>query len=262
MTVVQGEVADRQTAQTEQARPVIRNTPVDKKSATQSRRKSAVPVITIDGPSGSGKGTIASAVAEQLGFHFLDSGALYRVVALASLKNNIDEHNTMALVELARSAEIEFRRGADGDSQVFLSGQNVTRDLRREEVGDCASRVATIPKLRSELLTRQRLWRKPPGLVADGRDMGTVIFPDAILKIYLTASAEIRAERRHKQLIDKGIEANIAGLLADITARDERDHNREIAPLKPAEDSVMIDSSALSIEEVVTKVLDFAGNRI
>ncbi len=222
----------------------------------------AAPVITIDGPSGSGKGTISSAVAEKLGFHFLDSGALYRVVALASLNRKVAEDDTRSLVDLARTAPIEFKRSGTGDSQVLLGGQDVTRDLRQEEVGTRASKIATIPQLRSELLTRQRRWRRPPGLVADGRDMGTVIFPDAVLKIYLTASAKIRAERRHKQLIDKGIEANIAGLLADIIERDNRDHNREIAPLKPAEDSVSIDSTELSIDEVVTKVLDFAGNRI
>lgn len=225
-------------------------------------KQQVVPVITIDGPSGSGKGTIASAVAEQLGYHFLDSGALYRVVALASLNRKIAEDDTQSLVDLARTAPIEFRRSLDGGSQVLLGGQEVTRDLRREEVGDRASRIATIKPLRAELLTRQRRWRRLPGLVADGRDMGTVIFPDAVLKIYLTASAEIRAERRHKQLIDKGMQANIAGLLADIIERDNRDYNREIAPLQPAEDSVSIDSTELTIDEVVTKVLDFAGNRI
>lgn len=221
-----------------------------------------IPVITIDGPSGSGKGTIASAVAEKLGFHFLDSGALYRVVALASLNKKIPEDDTRGLVELARTAPIVFKRSGGGDSQVELGGQDVTRELRREEVGNRASRIAAIPALRAELLHRQRRWKRLPGLVADGRDMGTVIFPDAILKIYLTASAQIRAERRHKQLIDKGMEANIAGLLADIIERDNRDHNREIAPLVPAEDSIGIDSTVLTIDQVVTKVLDFAANRI
>lgn len=219
-------------------------------------------VITIDGPSGSGKGTIASAVAEKLGYHFLDSGALYRVVALASLNRKVPEDDTRGLVDLARTAPIDFKRGESGGSLVLLGGQDVTRDLRREETGDRASRIAAIPSLRAELLTRQRRWRRPPGLVADGRDMGTVVFPDAILKIYLTASAEIRAERRHKQLIEKGMEANINGLLADINARDDRDYNRDVAPLKPAEDSVCIDSTELTIDQVVTKVLDFAGNRI
>ena len=229
-----------------------------------SRNKDAklAPVITIDGPSGSGKGTIASAVAEKLGFHFLDSGALYRVVALASLNKKLPEDDTRALVELGRTAPIEFKRSSSGDSRVELGGQEVTLELRREEVGDRASRIAAIPALRTALLDRQRRWRRMPGLVADGRDMGTVIFPDAILKIYLTASAQIRAERRHKQLINKGMEANIAGLLADIIARDDRDHNREIAPLVPAEDSISIDSTQLTIEEVVTKVLDFAENRL
>ena len=221
-----------------------------------------IPVITIDGPSGSGKGTIASAVAEKLGFYFLDSGALYRVVALASLNKKVPEDDTRALVELGRTAPIEFKRSNSGDSHVELGGQDVTLDLRREEVGDRASRIAAIPALRTALLDRQKRFRRMPGLVADGRDMGTVIFPDAILKIYLTASAQIRAERRHKQLISKGMEANIAGLLADIIARDDRDHNREIAPLVPAVDSISIDSTQLTIEEVVTKVLDFAENRL
>ena len=220
------------------------------------------PVITVDGPSGSGKGTIASAVAEKLGFHFLDSGALYRVVALASLNQKLPEDDTRALVELGRTAPIVFRRSGAGDSQVELGGQDVTLDLRREEVGERASRIAVIPALRTALFDRQKRFRRTPGLVADGRDMGTVIFPDAILKIYLTASAQIRAERRHKQLISKGMEANIAGLLADIIARDDRDHNREIAPLVPAEDSISIDSTQLTIEEVVTKVLAFAENRL
>ena len=237
-------------------------TEASKDAAQKKRPAGYVPVITIDGPSGSGKGTIASAVAEQLGFHFLDSGALYRVVAVASINQKIPEDDTRGLVELARTAPISFKRSGGGDSLVELGGQDVTRDLRREEVGDRASRIAPIPSLRAELLTRQRRWRRMPGLVADGRDMGTVIFPDADLKIYLTASAQIRAERRHKQLISKGMEANIAGLLADIIERDNRDHNREIAPLVPAEDSISIDSTELSIAEVVTKVLDFAGNRI
>lgn len=228
----------------------------------KNKESKLAPVITIDGPSGSGKGTIASAVAEQLGFHFLDSGALYRVTALASLNRKVPEDDVRGLVDIARTAPIVFTRSDGGDSNVELGGQDVTRDLRREEVGNRASRIAAIPSLRAALLDRQRRWRRMPGLVADGRDMGTVIFPDAVLKIYLTASAQIRAERRHKQLIDKGMEANIAGLLADIIERDNRDHNREIAPLVPAADSISIDSTQLSIEEVVTKVLDFAENRL
>lgn len=237
-----------------------------KKRSVASNRKTAAtelaPVITIDGPSGSGKGTIASTVADRLGFLFLDSGALYRVVALASLNRKIPEDDIHTLTELARTTPIDFTRGENGESRVLLGGQDITRDLRQEQVGDRASRIATIGRLRQALLDRQRRWRRLPGLVADGRDMGTVVFPDAELKIYLTASAEVRAERRHKQLIEKGIEANIAGLLADIVERDNRDTNRKIAPLVAAEDAVTIDSSGLSIDEVVTKVLDFAGNRL
>ncbi len=220
------------------------------------------PVITIDGPSGSGKGTIACAVAEELGFLYLDSGALYRVVALASLNASIAEDDTESLVNLAETAPIEFTRSLCGDSEVLLDGQAVTQQLRNEGVGDRASRIATIESLREALLERQLRMRRQPGLVADGRDMGTVVFPDATLKIYLTASAEIRAKRRHKQLIEKGMEANIAGLLADINERDDRDYNRAVAPLVAADDAISIDSSALTINEVVTKVLDFAGNRL
>lgn len=237
------------------------------RSGVASNRKTVsssdlAPVITIDGPSGSGKGTIASTVADRLGFHFLDSGALYRVVALASLNRKIPEDDIQALTELAKTTPIDFKRGENGESRVLLGGQDITRDLRQERVGDRASRIAPIGQLREALLDRQRRWRRRPGLMADGRDMGTVVFPDADLKIYLTASAEVRAERRHKQLIEKGIEANIAGLLADIVERDNRDSNRKIAPLVAAEDAITIDSSGLSIEEVVTKVLDFAGNRL
>jgi len=220
------------------------------------------PVITIDGPSGSGKGTIASAVAARLGFIYLDSGALYRLVALASLNRKVPEDDQSALVELARTVPIEFVRDGNDEPRALLGGQDVTRELRREHVGDRASRIATIGPLRDALLDRQKRFRRPPGLVADGRDMGTVVFPDATLKVFLTASAQIRAERRYKQLIDKGMQANIEGLLADIIERDSRDRNRSVAPLVPAEDAVSIDSSHRTIEEVVTKVLDFAGNRL
>ena len=235
---------------------------LDGTSDGRQSKSGLAPVITVDGPSGSGKGTIACAVAEQLGFYFLDSGALYRLVALASLNRRVAADDSSALVELATTAPMEFRRGACGDSTVLLGGQDVTQELRQEEVGNRASRIATIGALRDALLDRQRRWRRMPGLVADGRDMGTVVFPDAMLKIYLTASAKIRAERRHKQLIEKGIEANIGGLLADIVERDHRDYNRPIAPLACAEDAVEIDSSHQTIDEVVTKVLDFARNRL
>ncbi|OED42446.1 cytidylate kinase [Chromatiales bacterium (ex Bugula neritina AB1)] len=224
--------------------------------------RSAVPVIAIDGPSGSGKGTIARAVAEKLGFNFLDSGALYRVVALASINTRTAADDSSGLALLASTAPIDFAHSDNGDVAVLLGGQDVTQQLRAEEVGNCASKIATHPELRDALLDRQRRWRQLPGLVADGRDMGTVVFPDALIKIFLTASAEIRAKRRVKQLKEKGISANISGLLSDIQARDKRDYNRAIAPLKAAADSIQIDSTSLSVAQVVTKVLDLASVRL
>ncbi len=225
-------------------------------------RQKPVPVIAIDGPSGSGKGTIARDVAESLDFRLLDSGALYRAVALVSINTRTAEHDVAGLAQLAATAPIDFRKSERGDAAVLLGSQDVTAQLRQESVGDRASRIATHADVREALLDRQRRWRKPPGLVADGRDMGTVIFPDATVKIFLTASAEIRAERRYKQLIEKGMSAKIESLLADIMERDDRDYNREIAPLKAAADAVNIDSSTLSVEQVVTKVLDLARNRL
>lgn len=226
------------------------------------KRVNSVPVIAIDGPSGSGKGTIARLVAEQLGFRFLDSGALYRVVALASLNTRTSAEDASALATLAATSPIEFLKSDSGDGVVLLGGQDVTTQLRAEEVGDRASRIATHAEVRDALLERQRRWRRQPGLVADGRDMGTVVFPDASVKIFLTASAEIRAERRHKQLIEKGMSVKIESLLVDIIERDHRDYSREVAPLKAAADSINIDSSACSVEQVVTKVLDLARNRL
>lgn len=220
------------------------------------------PVITIDGPSGSGKGTVARMVASSLGFRFLDSGALYRVVALASLNRGLAAEQASAVAQLARNINVKFLSCRDGDVQVLLDEIDVTFDLRLEKVGDRASRIAAHPALREALLDRQRRWSYPPGLVADGRDMGTVVFPDAFLKIFLTASAEIRAQRRYKQLIGKGIDANIEQLLADIIDRDRRDFQRETAPLKAAPDAVKIDSTGLAIEQVVVKVLDFARQRL
>ena len=220
------------------------------------------PVITIDGPSGSGKGTVARSIAAQLGFHFLDSGSLYRVVALVSINRRLAVDDIEALAELAATVPVQFESGGDAEARVLLGGQDVSRELRREEVGDRASRVAVHAAVRDSLLARQRRWRQPPGLVADGRDMGTVVFANAELKIYLTASAEIRAQRRYKQLIEKGISANIEGLLEDIRERDRRDTDRAVAALKPAPDAVFIDSSSLTIEQVVTKVLDLSKNRL
>ena len=200
----------------------------------------AVPVIAIDGPSASGKGTVASRVAAALGFHYLESGVLYRLVALAG--GNAEE--------AARTLEVAFR-----DGRILLKEQDVTEQIRNEAVGVRASEVAKLPAVRAALLERQRSFRRPPGLVADGRDMGTVVFPDAVVKVFLTATAQARAQRRYKQLIDKGNSANLATLSRALEERDQRDATRTVAPLKPAADAVSVDSSALTIDEVVDQVL-------
>jgi len=220
------------------------------------------PVICIDGPSGSGKGTIAQRVAEKLGFHLLDSGALYRLTALAAARRGVEFDDTRRLAEVARDMRIAFEPAGARGLRVYLDGSNVTQDIRAEEVGMNASRVASQGPVREALLERQREFRQPPGLVADGRDMGTVVFPDAPLKIYLTASAEARAKRRHNQLKEKGIGVSLRGLLKDIEARDEQDARRAISPLQPAEDAVVIDSTALSIEEVTEQVLTLAREHL
>jgi 3-phosphoshikimate 1-carboxyvinyltransferase len=212
--------------------------------------QSAVPVIAIDGPSASGKGTVARQAAAALGFHFLDSGALYRLVALAAAKHKVDLADDEALAALASGLDCEFR----GD-QVWLEGEDVTRAIRSEEVSIAASRVAAVPGVRRALLDCQRAFRRAPGLVADGRDMGSVVFPDATLKVFLTASPEERARRRHKQLIDKGIHANLDALLQDINQRDARDARRSVAPLQRCADAYLLDTTALSIEEAVNQVL-------
>lgn len=215
----------------------------------------AAPVITIDGPGGSGKGTLAGMLAASLGWKLLDSGALYRLLAHAALKHNIALNDEPELARLAADLDVQFIPGADGTEQrVMLEGLDVTREIRTEEAGAGASKVAVLHAVREALLGRQQAFREWPGLVADGRDMGTVVFADAELKIFLTASAQIRAERRYRQLLEKGETANLAGLLDDITARDERDMNRSIAPLRPAEDAVLIDSSHMSIESVLEAV--------
>jgi cytidylate kinase len=200
-----------------------------------------VPVIAIDGPSASGKGTVASRVAAALGFHYLESGALYRLVALVGWK---------APAEAAKGLDVVFR-----DGKIILSGQDVTNKMRAEAIGVRASEIAGNAAVRTALLERQRAFRQPPGLVADGRDMGTVVFPDAVLKVFLTASPEARALRRYKQLIDKGNSANLATLSRELEERDQRDATRTVAPLKPAADAVSVDSSALTIDEVVDQVL-------
>ena len=214
----------------------------------------AAPVIAIDGPSASGKGTIARRVADELSFHYLESGALYRLIALVSLRDRVRAEK--ALAEVAERMAINFVGGT-----IFLSNQDVTLDVRSEEVSKRASEVAKIPEVRKRLLKRQRAFRRPPGLVADGRDMGTVVFPDATLKLFLTASPEVRAERRYKQLIDKGIPANLRSLSRDLAERDARDRNRAVAPLVPAPDSQVLDSSALSIDAVAELIVRWYRER-
>ena len=221
--------------------------------------QSAVPVIAIDGPSGSGKGTIARRVAESLGYHLLDSGALYRLVAIAAEDACSSLQNTDCLEKLARGLDARFDSDEDGEESVWLAGQNVTQRLRTEEVGAGASIVAQIPAVREALLDRQKAFRKAPGLVADGRDMGSQVFPDASLKIYLTASAEERAKRRHKQLKDKGLDVSLAALSRDIEDRDRRDSERTLAPLKPAMDARFLDTTGQSIEAVTKTVLDWVA---
>ncbi len=217
----------------------------------------AAPVIAIDGPSGSGKGTIARRVAEALGFHLLDSGALYRLTALSAVRNGVSLDDAGKLAELARTLDVHFDTGADGGELIWLEGDEVSVELRTEEAGAGASTVAAIPEVRQALLERQRAFQKPPGLVADGRDMGTQVFPSASLKIFLTASAEERARRRHKQLKEKGLDVSLAALSRDIEERDRRDSERSVAPLRPAEDARILDSSAQSIEAVTKTVLDW-----
>jgi cytidylate kinase len=229
------------------------------------------PVLTIDGPSGSGKGTIVQLVAQKLGWHMLDSGALYRLVAFGSQNNQLSLNNEDDIADYASNLDVEFKlvnvepvseKGQDSQElQIILEGNVVGVELRTEATGNAASKVAAMPKVRQALFQRQRDFRQNPGLVADGRDMGTTIFPDAKVKVFLTASAEERAQRRYKQLKDKGISGNLAALLRDINERDERDSQRSASPLKPAEDAVIIDTSDLSIEQVVEQVLAICEKR-
>jgi len=214
-------------------------------------------VIAIDGPSGSGKGTIARQLASSLGMHLLDSGALYRLVALAAAKANISGASGPELAELAGNLRVRFATGEQGEEQVWLGDDEVNDELRTEECGRMASQVAALPEVREALLDLQQAFRKSPGLVADGRDMGTNIFPDAALKIFLTANAAERANRRHKQLKDKGIDVSLAALSRDIEDRDKRDTERSVAPLRPAEDARLLDSSDLTIDEVVQTILEW-----
>ncbi|WP_305821899.1 (d)CMP kinase [Massilia brevitalea] len=211
---------------------------------------SHIPVLTIDGPTASGKGTVAARVADRLGYHLLDSGALYRLTALSAVRAGVALDDEPAVAALAAALPATFSNG-----DIFLDGEEVGEQIRAEEVGNSASKIAAIPSVRQALYGLQLGFRKAPGLVADGRDMGTVIFPNARLKVFLTASVEARAERRYKQLIGKGISANMEGLLADLQARDDRDTHRSVAPLVPAEGAYILDTSDMTVDEAVEQVL-------
>ncbi|WP_386065694.1 (d)CMP kinase [Tahibacter sp. UC22_41] len=221
-----------------------------------SRSDKPIPVLTIDGPSGSGKGTIARIIAERLGWHLLDSGALYRAVGYAASMAGLDLSDADAMTRCAETTKITFRDPKDGrETRVYVNSHDATDELRTETVGAVASAIAAIPDVRTALVDKQLSFRRQPGLVADGRDMGTVIFPDAGVKVFLTASAEERAKRRYKQLKDKGLAVTLASLLREIEARDARDAARPVAPLKPAVDAVLIDSTGMPVDAVVDKVL-------
>ena len=218
-------------------------------------------IITVDGPSGAGKGTLCYALAEKLGFALLDSGAIYRVTALAALKRHADLTNETELTDLARHLDIQFVP-KNGEVNVLLGGMDVSHLIRTQEVADAASKVAVFPQVRAALLQLQQDFAKNHGLIADGRDMGTVVFPDAQVKLFLDASAEERAKRRYNQLQNKGISGNFAQILAEIKERDLRDRNRAVAPLKPAEDAFLLDSTTLSIDEVICQALNYIQQRI
>jgi cytidylate kinase len=213
-------------------------------------RADAVPVIAIDGPSASGKGTVASEVARALGFHYLDSGALYRLATLAALRGKVDLEDEAALVLATAAMRVEFRPGS-----TWLDGEDVTEALRTEDVSAAASRVAARPGVRRALLERQRGFRRPPGLVADGRDMGSVVFPDAPLKVFLTADVATRAERRHKQLMEKGMYAKIEDVVEELARRDQRDMSRPVAPLRHYPDAVFLDTTGVSVDAAVQAIL-------
>jgi len=223
---------------------------------------SGMPIITIDGPSGSGKGTISRLIAGRLAWHLLDSGALYRLVALAARRQGVSLEDEAALANLAAGLDFRFESGPEGaETQVLLGGEDVTQAIRSEQCGNDASAIAVLPGVRRALLEKQRHFSVPPGLVADGRDMGTVVFPHADLKIFLTASCRERAERRHKQLKEKGVDVSLTNLLEDIARRDERDHSRDTAPMKPAPDAVVIDTTGIGIEEVVSRIVGMWRDR-
>lgn len=219
------------------------------------------PVVTVDGPSGAGKGTLSALLAEKLNWHLLDSGAIYRVLAVAAMHHDLPIDDEAAIVPLASGLDVSFET-ENNQRRVVLEGEDVTDDIRTEEVGAVASQIASLARVREALLRRQRAFQETPGLIADGRDMGTVVFPDAVVKLFLTASAEARAERRYTQLKDKGMDVNIARLLTDIKARDERDTQRAVAPLVPAQDAVIIDSTDLDIDQVFEKAMDIISSRL
>lgn len=221
-----------------------------------------IPVLALDGPSGSGKGTIARKVAQALGWHLLDSGALYRLLGLAAVRAGIPLDAEAEIAELAGRLAIRFGADGDGGERIWLNEEDVTLDIRTEEGGRSASAVARLPAVRQALLSLQHGFRKAPGLVADGRDMGTQVFPDAVLKVYLTAGPDVRAERRHKQLKDKGIDVSLSALSRDIADRDRRDSERAVAPLRPADDARVLDSSKLTIDQVTRTVLEWVQERV
>jgi cytidylate kinase len=214
-----------------------------------------IPVLTIDGPSGAGKGTVSRAIAQQLAWHYLDSGSIYRALGIACLEQKIKLEDTQAIVKVAEEMHLEFE--CKNEFGVILNGINITAELGTETTANTASQVASIPEVRTVLLEKQQAFQKKPGLVADGRDMGTVVFAAAAHKVYLTASAEIRAKRRYKQLIEQGISANLKQITQEIQARDKRDTERAVAPLAKAKEALYIDSSDLSIEDVINRILNF-----
>ncbi|MFQ5994355.1 MAG: (d)CMP kinase [Acidiferrobacterales bacterium] len=220
------------------------------------------PVLALDGPSGSGKGTVGQRIAQALGWHFLDSGALYRAVGLVARQAAIATDDPVGLARLAQRMAIQFEPGPESTARVIVNGADVSEAIRTEEIGRLASQAAVLPAVRQALLDKQHALRRPPGLVADGRDMGTVVFPDARFKVFLTATPEARAQRRYNQLKDKGFDVSLARLAEEVRARDARDAEREASPLKPADDACVIDTSILTIDEVVERVLRLLRDRL